>query len=236
MDMQNPELEKIKKQLHRAEKTQEIVESPISKVVFSLIEKFPILATAINVTTKDSLNKFQEQKREELCNIIFSDNKITEEMVKEVSFIVEFYKLIEVVDRLSTNTKVEYLGKLFKNTVLSETENKYDSFNEYLYRFKEMSEREIEILYMLYEEMKSIKLGELITVESQQEMGKNWKEFRTKATNYFSIDQAVLLSILSGIQRTGFCSLEVIHFAGGDMSVFVVTKYFRDFIELVKCS
>lgn len=229
MDKQNPELEKTKKQLHRSEKAQDIVESPI----FSLIDEFPILGV-IKTMTESSLNSFQQKKREELCNIIFSDNKITEEMVKDVSFIMEFYKLIEVVDRLSTNTKIKYLGKLFKNTVLLETENKYDSFNEYLYRFKEMSEREIEILYKLYEEMKSIKLEELVTVESQQEMERKWKEFRTKATNHFSIDQAVLLSILTGIQRTGFCSLEVIHFAGGDMSVFVTTKYFIDFMELIK--
>ena len=233
MEEHNLELRKTKKQLYRIEKAQDIVESTVGQIIFSLIDEFPILGV-IKTMAESSLDSFQQKKRKELCNIIFSDNKITEEMVKDVSFIMEFYKLIEVVDRLSTNAKVEYLGKLFKNTVLSETENKYDNFNEYLYRFKDMSEREIEILYMLYEEMKSIKLGELITVESQQEMEKNWKEFRTKATNFFSIDQAGLLSILTGIQRTGFCSLEVIHFAGGDMSVFVVTKYFRDFIDLVK--
>lgn len=233
MEEQNLELGKTKKQLHRIEKTQDIAESPVGQIIFALIDEFPILGV-IKTIAEGTLNSFQEKKRKELCNIIFSDNKITEEMVKDVSFIMEFYKLIEVVDRLSTNTKIKYLGKLFKNTVLLETENKYDSFNEYLYRFKEMSEREIEILYKLYEEMKSIKLEELVTVESQQEMERKWKEFRTKATNHFSIDQAVLLSILTGIQRTGFCSLEVIHFAGGDMSVFVTTKYFIDFMELIK--
>lgn len=235
MDKQNFDLEKTKKQLHRIEKAQDIVENPVGQIIFSLIDEFPILG-AIKTMAENSLDSFQQKKRKKLCNIIFSDNKITKEMVKDVSFIMEFYRLIEVVDRLSTNTKVEYLGRLFKNTVLLETENKYDNFNEYLYRFKEMSEREIEILYMLYEEMKSIKMGEIITDKSQQEMARNWREFRIKASNYFSIDQAVLLSILTGIQRTGFCSLEVIHFAGGDMSVFVVTKYFREFVELVKNS
>ena len=184
---------------------------------------------------ESSLNSFQQKKRKELCNVIFSDNKITQEMVKDVSFIMEFYKLIEVVDRLSTNTKVEYLGKLFKNTVLSETENKYDNFNEYLYRFKEMSEREIEVLYMLYEEeIEFINIGEMITDANYQEMARIWREFRIKAINHFFIDEAVLKSILIGIQRTGFCSLETIHLAGGDLSVFTVTKYFIDFVELIK--
>ena len=233
MEEQNYELGKAKKQLRNIENTKDKFESPVGEILFSLIDEFPILGV-IKTMAESSLNSFQQKKRKELCNIIFSDNRITEEMVKYVSFIMEFYKLIEVADRLSTNTKIKYLGKLFKNTVLLESENKYDSFNEYLYRFKEMSEREIEILYMLYEEMKSIKLEELITVEIQQEMERNWKEFRTKATNYFSIDQTVLLSILTGIQRTGFCSLEVIHFAGGDMSVFVVTKYFIDFMKFIK--
>lgn len=233
MEEQNYELGKAKKQLRNIENTKDKFESPVGEILFSLIDEFPILGV-IKTMAESSLNSFQQKKRKELCNIIFSDNRITEEMVKDVSFIMEFYKLIEVADRLSTNTKIKYLGKLFKNTVLLESENKYDSFNEYLYRFKEMSEREIEILYMLYEEMKSIKLEELITVEIQQEMERNWKEFRTKATNYFSIDQTVLLSILTGIQRTGFCSLEVIHFAGGDMSVFVVTKYFIDFMKFIK--
>ena len=65
-------------------------------------------------------------------------------------------------------------------------------------------------------------------------MARTWREFSIKATNYFCIDQSVLLSILTGIQRTGFCALEVIHYAGGDMSVFVATKYFKEFVELVK--
>lgn len=233
MDKQNLDLEKIKKQLHRFEKAQDIVENPVGQIIFSLIDEFPILG-AIKIMAESSLDSFQQKKRKKLCNIIFSDNKITEEMVKDVSFIMEFYKLIEVVDRLSTNTRVEYLGNLFKNTVLLETENKYDNFNEYLYRFKKMSEREIEILYMLFEEMGPIKLEELITVESQQEMARTWREFSIKATKHFSIDQSVLISILTGIQRTGFCSLELIHCAGGDMSVFITTKYFRDFMDLVK--
>lgn len=235
MGDQNLELEIVKKQVHRAENMQEIAENLIGKTVFSLIEKFPILGTVVNVTIENSLRRFQEQKREELCNVIFSDNKITEEMVKDVSFIMEFYKLIEVVDRLSTNTKVEYLGKLFKNTVLSETENKYDNFNEYLYRFKDMSEREIDILYLLYEEeMEFIKIWQLRTDDDQKELAKIWREIRLRATKQFSIDEAMLRSILTGIQRTGFCALETIHFAGGDLSVFIITKYFMDFMELVQ--
>lgn len=233
MEEQNYELGKAKKQLRNIENTKDKFESPVGQIISSLTDEIPILGV-IKTIAETSLNSFQEKKRRDLCNIIFSDNKITQAMVKDVSFIMEFYKLLEVVDRLSTNTKVEYLGKLFKNTVLLDSENKYDNFDEYLYRFKEMSEREIEILYLLYEETNSIELGELITDESQQEMAKRWKEFKLKATEHFFVDQAVLISILTGIQRTGFCSLEVIHFAGGDMSVFVVTKYFRDFVELVK--
>lgn len=234
MEEQKFELGKTKKQLHIVEKAQDIVESPVGQILLSLIDEFPILGV-IKTMAESSLDNFKQKKRKELCNLIFSDNKITEEMVKDVSFIMEFYKLIEVVDRLSTNTKVEYLGKLFKNTVLSETENKYDNFNEYLYRFKEMSEREIEILYMLYEEeIEFINIGEMITDANYKEMARIWKEFRVKATNNFSIDEAVLNSILTGVQRTGFCSLETIHLAGGDMSVFIVTKYFIDFIELIK--
>lgn len=233
MEEQNYELGKAKKQLRNIENAKDKFESPVGQIISSLTDEFPILGV-IKTIAETSLNSFQEKKRRDLCNIIFSNNKITQAMVKDVSFIMEFYKLLEVVDRLSTNTKVEYLGKLFKNTVLLDSENKYDNFDEYLYRFKEMSEREIEILYLLYEETNSIELGELITDESQQEMAKRWKEFKLKATKHFFVDQAVLISILTGIQRTGFCSLEVIHFAGGDMSVFVVTKYFRDFVELVK--
>lgn len=234
MEEQKFELGKTKKQLYRSEKVQDIVESSVGQIIFSLIDEFPVLGV-IKTMAESSLNSFQQKKRKELCNVIFSDNKITQEMVKDVSFIMEFYKLIEVVDRLSTNTKVEYLGKLFKNTVLSEIENKYDNFNEYLYRFKEMSEREIEVLYMLYEEeIEFINIGEMITDANYQEMARIWREFRIKAINHFSIDEAVLKSILIGIQRTGFCSLETIHLTGGDLSVFTVTKYFIDFVELIK--
>lgn len=113
MEEKNCKLEKAKKKLCNIENTKDRLESPIGKIISSFVDEFPILGV-IKTIAETSLNSFQEQKREELCNIIFSDNRITEKMVKDVSFIMEFYKLIEVVDRLSTNTKVEYLGKLFK--------------------------------------------------------------------------------------------------------------------------
>lgn len=235
MRKKRTEWEKGKKQLHRIEKAQGIIKNPVGEIVsVPLIDKFPVLEK-VKTIVESSLNYFQEKKREELCNIIFADNRITEEMVKDVSFIMEFYKLIEVVDRLSTNTKVEYLGKLFKNTVLLETENKYDNFNEYLYRFKDMSEREIDILYLLYEEeIEFIKIWQLRTDDDQKELANVWREFRLRATKQFSIDEAMLRSILTGIQRTGFCALETIHFACGDLSVFIITKYFMDFMELIQ--
>ena len=97
-----------------------------------------------------------------------------------------------------------------------------------------MSEREIDILYLLYEEeIEFIKIWQLRTDDDQKELANVWREFRLRATKQFSIDEAMLRSILTGIQRTGFCALELIHFAGGDMQVFITTKYFRDFMELV---
>lgn len=234
MDENLEKLEDVKLSLMNSEDIQDIAENPVCKMVFSLVSKFPALGALVESATQNSLMMFQEKKREELCEIIFSDGKITKDMVKDVRFIMEFEKLLDTVNRLTTNTKVEYLGKLFRNAVLSGEESEYDKFEERLSRFNELSNREIEMLYLMYGCQRD---GAAITFPKENMNGKLlriWEDFVKIASKKYGVSKGEVESVISGITRTGFCKPYYAEIEGKSKIIYRVTDSYSEFLEDVK--
>ena len=115
------------------------------KVVLSVPVIGDLIDSSINMAFEDNRKK----KRKQLLDIILSDKQsITSDMVNDVEFIVNFARVMEAVNRLARNDKVEYFANLIKNGYLSGNAYKIsnDEFEEYFYEISMLSFRELEYL------------------------------------------------------------------------------------------
>ena len=82
-----------------------------------------------------------------MLEIILSDSEnITSDMVNNVEFIINFARLLEVVNRLASNDKIKYFANLLKNGYFTEDKIANDKFEEYLNLVNELSYRELFLL------------------------------------------------------------------------------------------
>lgn len=230
----NEEFQDVKYSLETLDDVKDISNNPVVKSLISLVSLIPGMGTFANSAIAEKVNMFQKEKREKLIDIIFSDGTITQEQVSDVQFIMEFAKLLDVIDRLSTNTKVEYLGKLFKNSMLSNDDDKFDRFEEYLYRFNELSNREIEILYLLYGCQKDWSKLSYPNENADAKKFRIWCDFKKLASEKFNISKGEVDTIVAGIVRTGFCKPYFVSLAKTSEIIYRATSDFSEFVNLVK--
>lgn len=230
----NEEFQDVKNSLETLDDVKDISNNPVVKSLISLVSLIPGMGTFANSAIAEKVSMFQKEKREKLIDIIFSDGTITQEQVSDVQFIMEFAKLIDVIDRLSTNTKVEYLGKLFKNSMLSNDDDKFDRFEEYLYRFNELSNREIEILYLMYGCQKDWSKLLYPNENADAKKFRIWSDFKKLASEKFNISKGEVDTIVAGIVRTGFCKPYFVSLAKTSEIIYRATSDFSEFVDLVK--
>lgn len=161
-------IENIKQSLNNSEELADIKNNPVVKAtILSIVKAVPFLGELIDSSMDICLTNFQENKRNELIQLILSDAKITSDMVNDVEFILNFAKTLEAVNRLSSNDKIRYFANLIKNGYFTANKVENDLFDEYLRLLNTLSFREIEYLYFLYQYQneyfgKSNKKGEYI--------------------------------------------------------------------------
>lgn len=228
----NELFESEKNSLRNAEEVADIADNPVVKTAASLINLFPGAGTAITSMISGGLEMFQKEKREKIQRIIFEDGTITLDDIKDVRFIMEYVKLLDVVDRLSTNTKVEYLGKLFKNSVLSDEEDKYDLFEERMNKFNELSNREIEVLYYLYCVQKDLAGVSFPKDTPDDKRLRIWSMFLEIAEEH-GYKKWESESIIAGTTRTGFCKLQYLNTKEKNKIIYSVTGEYFNFIEMI---
>ena len=142
----NEELEQVKLSLQNMNDLVDIKGNPVvSSVLIAPIKAIPVIGDLLDSTTDKLLEDFQRKKEQELIEVILKDsNSITNEMVNDVEFIVNFAKTREAVRRLATNDKVKYFGNLVRNGYLAGNHIENSEFEEYLDILNTMSYREIQ--------------------------------------------------------------------------------------------
>ena len=109
-------IENIKQSLNNSEELADIKNNTVVKAtILSIVKAVPFLGELIDSSMDICLTNFQENKRNELIQLILSDAKITSDMVNDVEFILNFAKTLEAVNRLSSNDKIRYFANLIKN-------------------------------------------------------------------------------------------------------------------------
>jgi hypothetical protein len=174
------------------------------------------------------LNKSQNKKREEFRKIILSDTTmVTKDMVQNVTFIMEYLKTVDVINRISQNDKVAYIAQLFKKSFLVKDINEFDvdQYEEYLHRLDYLSLKEIQLLKSYYEYSR----------DSNEEHHREWYSFKTEIANKMSTTEDNIVSIFSGLCMTGFCRVYKTMFPGksGKEDPIFITDYFKQFVEKI---
>lgn len=143
--------ENIKQTLNNSEELTDIKNNPVVKAtILSVVKSIPIIGELIDSSMDMCLTSFQQNKRNELIEMVLSDAYITSDMVNDVEFILNFAKTLEAVNRLASNDKIRYFANLIKNGYFTSDKIENDLFEEYLRLLSTLSYREIEYLYFIY--------------------------------------------------------------------------------------
>ena len=103
--------------LETAETINDVWNNPVTKTLVNACKFLAPLSDVIENGIGKLIAEHQKKKLEELLEAILSDGMITTQQVEDVTVIMEFAKMVDVVNRLASNDKIKYLGYLFKNTI-----------------------------------------------------------------------------------------------------------------------
>ena len=201
------DLQLLKREMNTLDKAENIWNNPCVRLLLEVVSAYvPVLPGMIDSSIQSLIGKRQKEKLEELLTLVFSDSSITRADLEDVDNIMKIAKVIDAVNRLIGNEKIQYFARLLKNN-LKEEDKDNDLFEEQLEKLKSLSIREIELLYDLYtEEEKNMSL------DSSDEKVFNpitsWENFLTKAKEKTGYDETTISSLMLGIMRTGFCMCE----------------------------
>lgn len=235
------DFESIKNNLDVKETVYALKDTPAIEIVKNLLkivcEYFPqysiipiITEGAGSILEKMLSNSINKKRQEFLEYISSSEETITNDMVMDEEFILEFANTLAAVDRLATNDKVKYIANLFKNTFCVKGKKNIDEYEEWLQNLITLSYREIEILVMLHDSQRELKMQ--LEIDPEEKIEKRNDFFRM--VNYkFNLSNGEIEAILSSISRSGFCREEINSIPGYTGGDFYTTEYFEKFLSRI---
>jgi hypothetical protein len=211
-----------------------VIDNPMSQGIIGALNLIPGLADSAKAVAAELIKERQKKKLDIICNIIFEDCSVVSEMIKNVDTLYEFFKMIEVANKLTSNEKVVYLANLFKNSFISNSNCSLDEFEEYLLRLNDLSFREIGILKLLYDcEIEASKEFEGKEIDNDKYYSSIYNNLLILGTKEYNISQNELAAILRGTIRSGFCEDMVFTYLGQSKQLYCVTDYFINFVNKI---
>lgn len=206
------------------------VNKPVD-IILSLVGFASPAAEGIKVLKDVVVNKFdsfQNEKGNKFCNVILENKAMTtRDKVQDVTFIMEFLRTMDVVNRVSQNDKVAYIAQLFNKSFLVKDINEFDvdQYEEYLHRLDYLSLKEIHIMMRYYDYGRG-------HIEAHH---REWYSFKTMIADEMLTTEDDIVSRFSGLCMTGFCRVYKTTFPGksGREDPIFITDYFSQFIERI---
>lgn len=225
---------KKKNEYITATKRVDVWQNPITKALLSGFS-IPFLGEMVKSGIEKQLQEYQREKLEQLLQTILEDNEITSEQLQDVAVIIEFRKLLEVVLRLHHNDKIEYLANLFKNNV-KKNEFDYNIYDEFLIKLQNISYRELDLLFLLYEIEQESNLN--ITSEQEVELSawgnkvKVWEQFLQRVRQEKHLHPEYVTALMSGLMGSGFVQSYGIPVLSATVkTVYGTTEYFAQLLR-----
>lgn len=225
--------------LENIENIQNIRCNPIVETFISCAKPFlPGIGELIDSSLTQILEEHQKKKRDEFCEYILNAPElITKDKLTNISFLMEFAKTIDVINKLARNEKIIFIASLFKNTFITNEISDIDEYEEWLYCLDTMSYRELEILIYLYNcelEYYGEEFDPKRKIIEYQKVVEVWFQFVKKVKRVFDIDEEDIESIVLGLSKTGFIKQEDIDVREATMKVYYVSNYFVRFMKRIK--
>lgn len=199
----NEKLDIVKSEYKAMQDLKGIWNNPMVQFIISNIPCISTISTIVDGSIQYLIDERQKKKMEELLETVFLDSSITLDDLYDVDHIMEFAKVMDVVNHLIRNDKVKYFGKLLKSTIHSGNKN-IDEFEELLNKLNELSLREIDLLFLLAETEKNHIIKDSNNNDTI-DYTKSWKDFVEKVKDEYDMNETEIDSSMLGIMRTGFC-------------------------------
>lgn len=210
-------------------------ENPAVQGIIGALNLIPGLADGVKAATAILIEEKQKKKLDIICNIIFEDHTVVPDMIKNVDILYEFFRMIEVANKLKSNEKVIYLANLFKNSFITSSSYNFDQFEEYLLRINDLSFREIGFLKLLYDcEIKACKEFESKKCDNDKFYSSIYNNFLNVGTTVNNISENEITAILRGTLRSGFCEEMIFSYLGQSKQLYRVTDYFIKFLKMIE--
>lgn len=224
--MDDLEIDVVKNDLHKNEKSKEIWEKPIVHSLLNAVSMIPFAAPIVSGLAKTVDNELAKQikKRcEVVILLLMESDSVSFEDVQDIEFIMEFAHLLDAVTRTRSISKIKYMSQLFHTTMCNGI-RKYDVYEECLLELSTMSEREIQVLVELY-----------IVQHCRPDVPfKNrGKVFYTKMQDVYDEDEKMVDTLLSKLRRTGFCMETLGPYASDSGIQYDITSYGVQFMEYI---
>ncbi|WMJ22658.1 hypothetical protein RBG61_11760 [Paludicola sp. MB14-C6] len=198
------EIDNVKMSLEKIESIYSAKNNPAIKSLFSILNTFPVIGELIDTSTEYILLDFQKKKQEKLLEVItLNNNFITTENVNNIEFIMSFIKIMEAVNKLTSNDKIKFYGNLLKNSFLCEYKIDDNSFEDNLQALNSLTYNDIIVLESLNSNY----------VEIPQDIGNQPEEFKNSInTTLNKISLQIkkptdwIIAILDKLCGTGMCT------------------------------
>lgn len=230
------ESELIMTEYKNSQEFKDIIDNPVVETLLTISSIIPG-ANLAAITLRKFISNHEKKKMYDFLNCIANDNGVTMDDVKHYEVIMAFIKTLEAVNTLTRREKIIQYANMFSEFAKKEkrTDEDVDEYDELLNQFNQLSLREIELLHNLQkiEAENTLKNSTNDVVTYYEKSWDAFIEFYNKEYTYSD-----LVSIMSGISRTGFCVCDWSTKWNRDNSLVVYTTSrflkLKDYIKLNK--
>ena len=177
--------------------------------ILSVLSSVPVIGAFVDNNTEKLLTKFQHDKRQGLLDVILSETAyVTNEMVNNVEFILDFAKTLEAVNKLSSNSKVKFFGNLLRNSYLSKNKAKNYEFENNFQLLLSLSYSDIIIMESLKSNYRKIPDN---PSENMVEFKETLEQTINGITNELQIPREIVIATLDKLSGMGVCTKTTYH-------------------------
>lgn len=219
MSCKKEKIQSVVNDLRSSEEIYEILKNPILRTASDMGKCVPALAPVVSLSDNVALASVERRIVENRHKLVEMLRKckpnITLDDINNADFILDYAKLQEAVERLRSNEKIEFLASLFAYYHIDVMDADLEEYDEMLRRINELSMREIKLLKLLDDHLKTC------------------DEFYRVAEAELALDKDMVNSMLTSLTKTGFCKEKtgaILDYSGNSFST---TVLFDRFLKII---
>ncbi|MDO6445341.1 hypothetical protein Q4493_06070 [Colwellia sp. 1_MG-2023] len=160
----------------------------------------------LDILVQERVDRIKKERFEILINELIEGNlELTEEIIQSEEFIHAYLQTAKAVSATQQKEKIKLMADLFISSYKQNSFSKVDEYEELLQIVKDLSTREMNILFIL--EVFENNNPKLQNENMLQRCSKFWTDFENEVQHKLGLNPSLLESALSRLQRTGLYSV-----------------------------